>query len=823
MSAPHATVPDRVEHLPRLETGNLRAFIDQAPVSMAMFDREMRYMAASQRWIERLCGGRRDVIGRSHYEVNPEVPQHWREFHQRALAGEKLGEERERLQRQDGSAMWVRWQACPWHDAGGEIGGITVVGEDVTAEVEREQALRQGTSALARLHDVGWRLRLAGSLREGLDEMLLATIELLGGVMGHVHMLDADGKTLRLATQYGFAPDVPALLHAISAADDTPDGRALRMRMPVAIADTESDDTYTAFRSVAREADYRAVVKAPLIGRYGTPLGIISTHFRVPHRPTDDDLQRLELYRRRAADFIERFNADEALRQSNAKLAAETKAMAQFYEAGLRLWEAKSLQEGLDATLAGTIDLLGADMGTVQLFDSGSKLLRLVAHRGFKQEFLDYFHEASPEQDTAFGRALRSGKLMVIEDTERDLTAQFRAIRRAADYRSIVAAPLINSGGTLLGMLSVHFRAPHRLGDSELQWLELYRRRAADFIQRVGTQEALREGEERLRLAIETAHLATWDRDARTDAHVWNDEFYRIFGYEVGEIEASHAAWARRVHPDDRAAAEAVVENADREHTDYVNEFRVIRPDGSVRWVRARGRYLYYDGEPLRSIGLVEDITEARQQIETQRVLVAELQHRTRNLMAVVQSIAQQTRDSVDTLAEFEDRFDERLQALSRVQSLLSRADNEPITLGALVVMELDALGADTMGDKISYGGPETPLRKSAVEMLALAIHELLTNALKHGALASPTGRLVVNWRIDETLPDRRLVLEWAEYGVARLPPSTDSERSGYGRTLIEEALPYSLSAQTEFELSADGLRCRISLPLSPNDAAEIA
>ena len=786
-----------------------------------MFDREMRYIAASQRWIEKLCGGAGDVLGRSHYEVNPEIPQHWKEFHRRALAGEKLGEDRERMQHQNGSVTWVRWQASPWHHPDGEIGGITVAGEDVTAEVEREHALGQGTTALARLHEVGWRLRLAGSMREGLDEMLSATIALLGGALGYVHILDGDGKTLRLATQYGFAPDVPELLRAISAADDTPDGRALHTRMPVTIADTESDEAYSKFRSAAREAGYRAVVEAPLIGRYGTPLGMITVHFRVPHRPSDADLQRLELYQRRTADFVERFNADEALRESNAKLAAETKAMERFYEAGLRLWEAKSLQEGLDATLASTIDLLGADMGAIQLLDSGSKSLRIVAHRGFKQEFLDYFREVPTEQDSAFGRALRSSKSVVIEDTELDLSPQFRSIRRAADYRAFVAAPLVNRRGTLLGMLSAHFRVPHRPNDLELQWLELYRRRAADFIQRIAAQEALRESEERLRLALETAHLATWDHDAATGAHVWNDEFYRIFGYEVGEIEASQAAWADRIHPDDRAAAEAVVTNADQEHADYVNEFRVLRPDGTVRWVRARGRYLHYDGGTQRSIGLVEDITEARKQVATQRVLVAELQHRTRNLMAVVQAIAHQTGEHVDNFAEFEDRFHHRLQALSRVQSLLSRPDDEPITLGALVAMEFDALGPDAIGDKINYGGPETPLRKSAVEMLALGIHELLTNAIKYGALASPTGRLSVNWWIDEALPDRRLVLEWKEQGLAQLPQPADSERRGYGRRLIEEALPYSLSAETKFELSVDSLYCRISLPLAPNDASE--
>ena len=786
-----------------------------------MFDRELRYIAASQRWIERLCGSAADVLGRSHYEVNPELPQHWKEFHRRALAGEKLGEDRERVLRQDGSVTWVRWQASPWRHPDGEIGGITVSGEDVTAEVEREQALGQGTRALARLHEVGWRLRLANSLREGLDEMLSATIELLGGALGYVHILDADGKTLRLATQYGFAPDVPQLLHAVSATDNSPSGRALYTRMPVTISDTESDDAYSEFRSAAREAGYRAIVEAPLMGRYGTPLGMITVHFRAPHRPSDADLQRLELYQRRTADFVERFNADEALRESTAKLAAETKAVARFYEEGLPLWETKSLQEGLDATLASTIDLLGADMGALQLLDSGSKFLRIVAHRGFKQEFLDYFREVPTEQDSAFGRALRSTTSVVIEDTELDSSAQFRSVRRAANYRAFVAAPLVDSGGTLLGLLSAHFRAPHRPSDSEMRWLELYRRRAADFIQRIVAQEALRESEERLRLALETAHLATWDHDPGTGIHVWNDEFYRIFGYEVGEIEASQAAWAKRIHPDDRAAAEAVVANADREHKDYVNEFRVIRPDGTVRWVRARGRYLHHDGGTQRSIGLVEDITEARKLAATQRVLVAELQHRTRNLMAVVQAIAHQTGEHVDNFAEFEDRFHNRLQALSRVQSLLSRADDEPITLGALVTMEFVALGPDAIGDKITYGGPETPLRKSAVEVLALGIHELLTNAIKYGALASPTGRLSVNWWIDETLPDRRLVLEWREHGLAQLPRPANSERRGYGRRLIEEALPYSLSAETKFELSVDGLHCRISLPLAPNDASE--
>ena len=812
MPAPDISVTNRAEPLPDQGAEVLRAFIDQAPVVMAMFDRQLRYIGASQRWVEKLCGGTADVVGRSHYEVNPEVPLHWRDLHRRALAGEKFDNERERLQRPDGSPMWVHWQVAPWRDATGEIGGITIVGEDVTAAAETEETLRQETRVLTKLHDVGWRLRIAGSLREGLEEMLWATIELLGGDMGHVHILETNATTLHLAAQHGFAPGVLEQLQAVAATDDTPAGHALRVRMPLVIADTELDEAYAAYRSLARDAGYRAVVKAPLIGRFGTPLGMISTHFRAPHQPSADDLQRLELYRRRAADFVERFNVDEALRQSSARLA-------QFYDVGLRLWEERSLQGGLDATLAGIIDLVGADMGAIQLLDRRN-VLHLVTHRGLTQEFIDYFREAPAEQDTSVGRALRSGEIVVVEDTELDPATHLRWIRNAADYRAFVAVPLVSSHGISLGMLSAHFRVPHRPSGSEMKWLELYRRRAADFIQRLRGQDAAREGAERLRRAMAAGHMGMFDWDIRTGVFSWSDEWYRMLGYKVGEVEPTLTAWEDRIHPDDRERARFSLASTVPLPQEFVSEYRIVRPDGETRWIRTLGRFSFEGGKPIRLIGLKQDITEARQQVETQRVLVAELQHRTRNLMAVVQSIAHQTLDNVESLADFEDRFNDRLEALSRVQSLLSRADDEPITLDVLVTMELEVLGSEAFSNRITVEGPEVPLRKSAVEMLTLAFHELLTNAIKYGALASPRGRLLVVWRVVGVRPNQRLVVEWTERGSEdSLRP--DPARRGYGRTLIEEALPYSLAAETTFELGADGLRCRISLPITPYDAKE--
>jgi len=336
-----------------------------------------------------------------------------------------------------------------------------------------------------------------------------------------------------------------------------------------------------------------------------------------------------------------------------------------------------------------------------------------------------------------------------------------------------------------------------------------------DITEAMRIDEVLRSSEERLRHALEAGQICTWERNDKTGIVVWNDQYYRLLGYEVGEVMPGRDSWMGRVHPEDRETARVVTENGERDLKDYVSEFRILRPDGSIRWARACGRFLSEAGEPLRTIGVVEDITEAREQIETQRVLVAELQHRTRNLMAVVQSIAHQTLSTTASLDNFEARFNQRLEALSRVQGLLSRASDEPITIAALVAMELEALGSHACNGRIELGGPVVRLRKSTVEMLSLAIHELATNAIKYGALASEAGHLSVTWRFDDAAHERNVVLEWIEDGIAALPGGRQSARGGYGRTLIEQALPYSLSAETKFELGVNELRCVISLPPS--------
>ena len=211
------------------------------------------------------------------------------------------------------------------------------------------------------------------------------------------------------------------------------------------------------------------------------------------------------------------------------------------------------------------------------------------------------------------------------------------------------------------------------------------------------------------------------------------------------------------------------------------------------------------------------ELTEKAQQAEARlEVMVAELQHRTRNLITVVSAIANRTMARTGPTEAFRTQFNDRLAALSRVQGLLSRADIEPITIGALIRMELEALGAEASDDRITFAGPSVVLRDSVVQTMALAIHELATNARKHGALAADDRTLTVTWAVRQVGDAAStLALEWIEEGVGLAPREEGAARKGYGRELIERALPYALNATTSFELNHDGVRCTIELPLT--------
>ncbi len=247
-------------------------------------------------------------------------------------------------------------------------------------------------------------------------------------------------------------------------------------------------------------------------------------------------------------------------------------------------------------------------------------------------------------------------------------------------------------------------------------------------------------------------------------------------------------------------------------------ERRVAHNEGRIHYLVRLTPYRDSDQRTKGVVVTFVDVTELTRAEQRQRLLVAELHHRTRNLLIVVQSIAAQTLGKGGTLQS----FNERLGALGRVQGMLSSVSDSGIDLAEVIRLELTAHSAADDG-RISVEGPSVPLDLETAQVLALAVHELATNALKHGALGNPAGRLSVRWRItpgtevaarekEPTKAGPHLALEWTETGV--IPPR-DTNHRGAGRELIERGLGYALRAQTSYSFGPDNLVCRIEVPLA--------
>ena len=284
----------------------------------------------------------------------------------------------------------------------------------------------------------------------------------------------------------------------------------------------------------------------------------------------------------------------------------------------------------------------------------------------------------------------------------------------------------------------------------------------------------------------------------------------------LSDKESRGLGWLNAIHPDDRRATMSAWKQVATRGILEV-EHRIWHAKETVhRWYQSRAVAVRdTPGQAAEWVGTCTDVHGIRRLQDQQGLLIAELQHRTRNLLGIVRGVALQIEATSQSLEDFGARFDECLAALDRVQGLLSQQGS--ITLGELVRLELSAHGV--VGDRAErcrVSGPTVTLPGRTVQMLALTLHELTTNAAKHGALATPQGSLDVAWRIvgpPSSGEPERLTLTWSEYGVA-IQHGTVSTRRGFGRELIEVAFPYELGATTCLEFAADGVRCRIELPL---------
>lgn len=649
-----------------------------------------------------------------------------------------------------------------------------------TAQRESEARLAVELSSAQALQHISGELFVEHEPDALYAGILRAAMMVMNANAASLQIYEPDHKRLRLLASQNFHPESHAHWHLVDADSNSSCGRALAAKDRVVISDVQADARIVESGDIAayQLSGLRSTQSTPLISRNGDRLGMISTLWREPHHPEPGDFDLFDVLARQAADLIVQRQSEAALRASEARLR-------EFGEASQDVLWIRDAQ-----TLAWTY-----------LTPAFERIYGLGREEALEGDNLHNWLGLIDPMDRQHARSM-------IDRVVAGDSVQF-------EYR---------------------IRRPR---DGQLRWL-----RNTDFPMRddkgritsiggIGqdittikqAEERLTTSEERLRNATAVGKIALWDWNMRTDEVTWSDEHFRMQGYAVGEVKPSYAMWAARVHPDDLAETEAAIFRARDERTEYVREFRSVHPDGKIQWHAARGRFFYdEEGMAIRMVGAMLDTTARREWEERQKVLIAELQHRTFNLMGMVRSTADATVRTSTSLDDFRTRFHDRIAALARAQRLLSRlSEDDRVTFDELVRGELDAVGALQDEGRVMLQGPAgVALRSSTVQTFAMAVHELTTNAVKYGALQQPGGRLTVRWWVERgPRSEPWLHVDWRESGVAMPSAESVAKGMGQGRALIEKALPYQLRAKTSYALTADGVHCSIALPVSARTPAD--
>lgn len=325
-----------------------------------------------------------------------------------------------------------------------------------------------------------------------------------------------------------------------------------------------------------------------------------------------------------------------------------------------------------------------------------------------------------------------------------------------------------------------------------------------DITDRKQAEDSIRASEQRLRLALEAGRMAVWRVDARQGLQP-TPELNRLLGFPadarpgVEEILAGYL-------PGEQARVGAVVKAALARGERFVEfEYQHRRQDGAVRWLLNRSEiHLDAKGRPAGALGVVMDVTERKAAEERLKLLAREVDHRANNLMTVVQgTVALSQAGSPGDLKEV---IVGRVSALARAHQLLSETRWQGADLRRLVEEELLAFSLGAAA-RVTIRGPDLALPPAAAQSIAMALHELATNAAKYGALSRPEGRVDVAWRGGGRDP---LTLTWAEAGG---PPVARPRRRGLGTAILSRALGGALGGATRMDWRPEGLVCEMSLP----------
>ena len=332
---------------------------------------------------------------------------------------------------------------------------------------------------------------------------------------------------------------------------------------------------------------------------------------------------------------------------------------------------------------------------------------------------------------------------------------------------------------------------------------------AALFEERRRHEAMLTESEARLQEALTAGGVAAFDWEVSSDNSRRSDNAAVILGFDPKQ-NFGGAEFFARVHPEDQPQLLAQLRDLHPDRPILDSTFRFIRRDGREIWLEQTAKAEFNAaGELAHMRGLTLDITDRKHAEQRQDLLIAELDHRVKNVLARVAVVARQTREGSSSMDHFVESLDGRIQSMAAAHSLLSQTRWRGVGLNDLV---RDQLAPYASQANVKIAGPNIVLSATATQALAMVLHELATNAAKYGAL-STSGAVSVTWQ--KPLAGAgvsTLTVIWRELdGPSVSPP----RQSGFGTSLIRDLIPHELGGRVDLTFDADGVRCRIDIPLA--------
>jgi two-component sensor histidine kinase len=379
--------------------------------------------------------------------------------------------------------------------------------------------------------------------------------------------------------------------------------------------------------------------------------------------------------------------------------------------------------------------------------------------------------------------------------------------------RAAWSTPIFSSSGKVLGTFVSYCREVCEPDPRAESLDEIVTRTAAVVIERKEVEEKLRVSEERYRTLFELDPMAVYSCDALGVIQNFNRRAAELWGREpaLGETDERFCGSFKLFGPDggfvphEQCPMAEVLSGKTLEARDA--EVLIERPDGSRVTVVVNIRPLKNQrGEITGAINCFYDITERKRAEQRQHFLMNELAHRSQNLLAVFQSIATRSLSGTRSLAKAREALTQRIQALARSQAVLVTEGFAGAPVAKIIRLEFEAFS-----DRVKTSGPDVMLNTRLAQTFALVVHELATNASKHGALSAPGGHIAIHWSIEGVGTEARFKFQWQELDG---PPVAPPTRQGFGRTLLEKAVASDFAAQPKIRFAPEGLIYEIDAPL---------